>query len=404
MVDSSPATAQSSSLVNAASIAVLALAVLGGIPFAVGGWDTLSMARDRDALRASHLAEAARHVRASAYTLAAIGYKRAGATAAADPGVSQAADHLLVLSAIRYPGRLTGQLLNETEYVVERALRQPTAPPHREYYLAARGAVLAIRGRVDEALAAFEDAVKAKPDFAPARYFRGKVLADIGRPDDAVPELDKAIELEPGNGFALKRLARVHLGAGRLDQAAELLQRAIDLGSDADAQFQMGLVRDRQRKHEDALRHFVAAGRIQPEYPNLSRNLGLTLFKLKRWQESAQVLNRVFEQTRDIDIYYYIGRSLMELGDRQKAANIFKTIVDNRPNHADARYDLARLLDQAGQHDRARGHYMAFVRSAESRPDLAAQVRFAKQRLEALREVLSQQGPLKGAKKAKDRR
>ncbi len=393
MADQSPGdSGAGGQLVSAACFAVIAVAVLAGVPLAMNQWRELSLARSQQALRDSHLREAAHHVRAGEYQLAATGYKRAGTALRTDPAVTLAADHLLVLSSVRSPGGLTGALLNEADYAVERALRHPYPPAHPEYYLTARGAVHAIRGRIEPALAAFEEAEKRAPDFGPARYFRGKVLADVGRPEEAVPELQRAIDLDPRNTFALKRLARIRKEAGALDEAAALLQQAIELGPNADAHFQLGLVYDLQRKHEDALRQFVAVGRLQRGYPNLGRNLGLTLFKLKRWQEAAKVLGKVFEQTRDINIYYYIGRSVMELGDRQQAANIFQTIVNNRPRHADARYDLARLLDQAGQSAQARGHYAAFLKAAEGRADLAAEVRFARQRLDALREVLSGTG------------
>lgn len=372
-------------LVTATCAVLLAAAVLAGVPVALNGWSELSARRARLDLRASHLKEAARYVRDGNYRLATIGYRKARRADAIDPGVAIASDHLVVLSAVRSPGGLTGQVADEAEYIVERALRASSQPPHREYYLAARGAILAARGLVDAALAAFEEAVSVSADFAPAHYFRGKVLADVGRVEEAVPVLERAIQLDPANGFALKRLARIRKEANDLDEASALLQRVIDLGPDTDAQFQMGIVRDGQRKHEEALRHFVAVGQLKADYPNLGRNLGLTLFKLRRYAEAAKVLKQVFERTREIDIYYYIGRAVMELGDRQQAANIFQTIVSNRPQHAEARLDLARLLDQADQRDGARGHYAAFLKAAEGRADLAEEVRWVRQRLEQLR-------------------
>ena len=382
---SSTASSGPGQLITATCAVVFIASVVAGVPLALNGWSDLALQRARRDLRDSHLKEAARYVRDGNYHLAAIGYRKARAADNEDPSVTVASDHLVVLSAVRSPGGLTGKVRAEAEYIVERALRQGSPPPHREYYLAARGAIFAQGGQVDAALAAFEEAIGTSKDFAPAHYFRGKVLADVGRADEAVPALERAIELDAKNGFALKRLARLKREANALEEAAALLKRAIELGPDPDAHFQMGLVADQQRNHEEALRQLVAAGRLNNEYPNLSRNLGLTLFKLRRYQEAAQVLQKVFERTRDIDIYYYIGRSKMELGDRKQAANVFQTIVNNRPQHADARLDLARLLDQGGQTARARGHYAAFLKSAEGRVDLAEQVRWVRQRLEQLR-------------------
>ena len=81
--------------------------------------------------------------------------------------------------------------------------------------------------------------------------------------------------------------------------------------------------------------------------------MGQTLFSLKRFEEASKVLSRAFERTRSIDTYYVIGMCALNLGDRQRAANIFQAIVNNRPKHARARYELARIFDQTGSQARA---------------------------------------------------
>ena len=378
-------------LTQAAVVAVLAASIAAGIPLAANQWRALSLNNRQAALSDSHMSEAARWVGKRNYQLANIGYAKARQAATLDPAVLQASEHLLVLSAVQSPRLLTGAVLAETEYTVERALRRPGKLQHREFYLAARGAVHATQGRIDEALAAFDEAAELTPDFARVRYFRGKVLADRGRSEEAATELKAALALDPNNALALKRLARLRVDGGQLAAAAFLLAKAIDLGADADAHYLMGLVKDKQRKHEAALANFLKVGQIRPKHPGLEKSLGLTLYKLKRWQEAIRLLQSVFQKSQDITIYYFIGRSYLELGDKQRAANIFKTIVDNRPNHAEATYDLAHLLDKAGQASQARAFYNAFLKIVDTakRKDLAEQERFARQRREQLRKALT---------------
>lgn len=383
---------ESGSLASAARVAVLAVAVVAGIPLAMNEWREMSAARARDGAQASHMAEAARHVGGGRYDLATVGYRKAANARSADAGAARATDHLLILNAVRNPQTLQGKVLTEVEYIVERALAAPTPPPHRQYYLAARGAVRAVQGLIEPSLKDFDDAIAADGAFSPAWYFKGKVLADTGRPDDAQPTLEKAIELDPRSGVSHKRLARLHVDADRLDQAATVLKRVLDdevFGADAEAHYLMGVVKDRQADFEGARQHFMRTLQLDPAFPNLDRSLGLTMFKLKRWKDAVQILGKVYERTRDIAIYYYIGRSFMELGDLRKAATILQAVVVNYPAHAEAAFDLATLLDNSTQGATAAAYYSAFLQVVErtGRKDLEQQVRTARLRLDALRQL-----------------
>ena len=50
-------------------------------------------------------------------------------------------------------------------------------------------------GRHDEALAAFDRALAAKPDLAGAWLGRGNVFCELKRYDEALPAYDRALEL-----------------------------------------------------------------------------------------------------------------------------------------------------------------------------------------------------------------
>jgi tetratricopeptide (TPR) repeat protein len=189
---------------------------------------------------------------------------------------------------------------------------------------------------------------------------------------------------------AHKRLARLLIDGGELDGAATRLKAVLDdkvLANDPEAHYLMGVVRDKQQDYQAALERFMSAFRINPKYPRLKRALGVTMFKLKRYRDAVQILSKVYEATREINTYYFIGRSLMELKDYQKAANIFQAIISNRPSHAEARFDLATLLDNGNQGQAAGAHYSAFLQILQKagRKDMTIQARTAKDRIEALR-------------------
>lgn len=380
------------SLATASQAAILALVIIAGIPLAMTQWGEMALMRSRDTARLAHLKEAGRHVMEERFDLATVGYRKAATAMGSDPATQRATDHLLILNAVRNPQTLVGRGLSEIEYIAGHALSRSQPPAYAQYYQSARGAVRSVQGRIDEALADFDAAIATDADFAPAHYFKGKVLADTGRPKDAQPALERAIALDGRLLVAHKRLAQLLIDGGDLDGAAARLKTVLDdeqLPSDAEAHYLMGLVKGKQQDHESAREQFMAGFRINPAFPNLKRALGITMFKLKRYKDAVQILQQAYEESRDINVYYFIGAALMELKEYQQAANIFQAIINNRPEHAEARFDLATLLDSGKQLETAVAHYQAFLQIIEKsgRKDLAKEARTAKARIDAYRQA-----------------
>ncbi len=76
------------------------------------------------------------------------------------------------------------------------------------------GSVLAIVGRVDEAIARFRAALTLQPDCLPASINLGKILLENGRAEEAVPILRRALALEPDSPALRVQLANALLEQG----------------------------------------------------------------------------------------------------------------------------------------------------------------------------------------------
>ena len=87
-----------------------------------------------------------------------------------------------------------------------------------------RAAQLKQSGRLEESLAALDQVIALKPDYAEAFNNRGNVLQDLGRLDDAVASYRRAIALKPDYPFAFNNLA----GAFRLLKQVEPAIAAYD--------------------------------------------------------------------------------------------------------------------------------------------------------------------------------
>ena len=111
-----------------------------------------------------------------------------------------------------------------------------------------RGHVAALRGKTDEAIGAYAEAISLAPDRPLAHVSRAAVLVKVGRLDEALAGYERALRLAPrdqgaigGRAEALARLGRrteaaeafdnlseLHEAAGRTAEACDTARRALE--------------------------------------------------------------------------------------------------------------------------------------------------------------------------------
>ena len=125
--------------------------------------------------------------------------------------------------------------LEEAEAAFRQALE---LEPRHVFALNNLGIVLQRLGRPIEAEAALRQAVTVKPGHARAHVNLGNVLLDLGRTAEAIASLERACALDPGNPKAAYNLGIALQYAGRLDASVNALRRSVALKPDyADAHY-----------------------------------------------------------------------------------------------------------------------------------------------------------------------
>ncbi|MGQ0722249.1 MAG: tetratricopeptide repeat protein [Candidatus Eiseniibacteriota bacterium] len=84
-------------------------------------------------------------------------------------------------------------------------------------------------GRIDDAIAAFEEAAARDPRSAKVRYNLGTALATRGLFAEAVPHLEETLRIDPSYPDAHGNLGIALAGLGRLDEAEAAFRRALEL-------------------------------------------------------------------------------------------------------------------------------------------------------------------------------
>lgn len=156
------------------------------------------------------------------------------------PGVRQAIDQLLLRAAEHLlkktdPYRLAIYFNNEEQYEkgIETAKRMLIDRPSEEHWAyLAWGAILENQHQQEDALARFEMAIQAKPDFPLAWMRKGSLLAQMVRMQEAEECLAEAVRLKPDEPSYWNTYANLLSNNGRFEASDEAFQHMAALTED----------------------------------------------------------------------------------------------------------------------------------------------------------------------------
>jgi tetratricopeptide (TPR) repeat protein len=208
-------------------------------------------------------------------------------------------------------------------------------------------------GRLDEAIAQEQEAIRINPAFAEARNNLGRALIDRGRPAEAVPHLEEAVRLVPDYMAAHNNLGLALAAVRRPAEAVREFREALRLSPDfAPAQTNLGIALASQGQLDDAVAAFREALRLQPDAPQARQNLARGL--AERGQQHLSQ-NRLDDAIRELtaaleyqppfaaEVHYQLGVAHAKLGRTADAIAQLEKALQLDPSHAEARQTLALL-------------------------------------------------------------
>jgi tetratricopeptide (TPR) repeat protein len=138
-------------------------------------------------------------------------------------------------------------------------------------------------GRMPEATARLEEALRLDPESVEAHNNLGHLLQLQGEVSDAIEHFEEAVRLAPGNDLVHLNLGNALQEIERVEEAIPFFQRAIAINpAAADAHNNLGVALGSLGRLDEALVHFRRALEIQPGYADARENLEQVLELLKR--------------------------------------------------------------------------------------------------------------------------
>jgi Flp pilus assembly protein TadD len=147
----------------------------------------------------------------------------------------------------------------------------------------ALGTALQASGALEQAIAEFEAAARLDPSTADPHYNWGNALLALGRPADALPHFDRALAAAPNDAAVLNDTGTAYAMLGRLADARALYERALASNpASGDAHYNLARVLVQTGDLAASLPHYEEAVRLQPGNTDAAEELAAVRAALKK--------------------------------------------------------------------------------------------------------------------------
>jgi predicted O-linked N-acetylglucosamine transferase (SPINDLY family) len=226
-------------------------------------------------------------------------------------------------------------------------------------------------GRMDDAMALYDEAIALAPELARAHMNRGNILLARDQPGAALSAYERATGLEPDYPAAHFNRGNALAALSRHDEALEAYRSAIMLQPDfVEAHIALGCSLEDLGQTEDALSSYLRALEFCPTYGEVHANLGRLLLALGRNDEGIASYERCIALMPDNDeVLAAVGTAQFQRGRLEEARKNLTRAIDLSPDRVDTLIHLGDVLIELGFADAA---IECFNRALQISPDNAA--------------------------------
>ncbi len=216
------------------------------------------------------------------------------------------------------------------------------------------------RGKNEEALAQYEEALKLNPDSPEMHNSMGVVLRYLDRYDESVEHYRRAIQLDPNQPEAHYNLATALKSEGKLKEAIEEYSRALEIKPDyAGAMVNWGAILAEQGKLAEAIALYQQALKIDPQSPEAYCNLGFVFAQQGKTDLGIEMIRRALEFAPTYaPAYYNLGVVMENRRDFNGAIAQYDKALALQPDYAEPHLRLAQLMKETGNLRGALEHYL----------------------------------------------
>lgn len=245
---------------------------------------------------------------------------------------------------------------NRLDEALSKARELRSANPDTAYATAVLGTVHLQRKENVEAAEAFRETLALEKSNITARSGLASIAAQEGRPDEAKAYYREILEIDKGNLPTAMNLAYLCALDGSTEEMVQVLETAIQLNPNA-VMPRLSLAR-----HYEAKKHYSQVIELLEPVRALSGDnyeylkvLTEAQYRVGQFQDARRNLRLMTQYApSNTDIRYMYAVTLRRTGDARGAQDELRQVIEDKPEHIGAHFQLAEILAASDDIDGAR--------------------------------------------------
>lgn len=205
-----------------------------------------------------------------------------------------------------------------------------------------------LRGRLDEAVVHYREAVRLKPEYFAANLELGNLLVDRGETEASLEYYERAVQIKPGNADARFQLGNTFFDMGNHERASEEYRVALRLDpQNIFAYRNLGQVALRKKQFQEAIAHYKKALELDPS-PVSHCDLGFIFLEAREHDPARECFERTISKAPQHAAAYF-GLGVVAEGEENVslARKMFEQVLSLEPQNRDARLRIEALAGKS---------------------------------------------------------
>jgi tetratricopeptide (TPR) repeat protein len=200
----------------------------------------------------------------------------------------------------------------------------------------------------------------------------GDALLQKGRVDEAITHFQEALRIDPNSALPHLNLGLGLFQKGKVDEAITQYQAALEINAeDADAHYGLANALRQKGRVDEAIAHFQKALQIRPDYAKAQNNLGNALLKMARVDEAIPHYQDALQiDPGNAEAHNNLGAALRQKGRLDEAITHFQEALKINPGYEKAHDNLGMALLQKGKVDEAISHFQKALQLKPADPGI----------------------------------
>ncbi len=219
------------------------------------------------------------------------------------------------------------------------------------------GKVMQVRGEVEQAKQWYEAALDRNPNLPEVYANLGSLYSQGKQWKKAIASCEKAIALAPSFAAAYRLLAKIWMQLDRRAEAADCWYQAFKIEPNwatAEENVTLGNSLVELGKLDRATECYSRAIELDPQLATAYHNLGEMLVAQKRWDEAIANYQQAIAINPDsFESYHSLGQTWAERGEGDRAIACYRQSLEINPNYARSYMGLGNLFAQRREFDEA---------------------------------------------------